>query len=156
MRQELADKFRNVFEWVMPTDVSHLSPGACTKPTPDSTTITTTPAPSIRIYAGQIFRFDEQRGEASRVWDSKGRVEYLTDAERREIVAAGLDLAKAAKAKPYFAQLLSTAQAAAALSKVGGLDVRGYKERTLDPYWAAFARAERVEAGSPSPTEAEW
>lgn len=81
----------------------------------------------------------------------EGRVRHLTDADR--LALDGLDQTKAAILKPYFATGKSARDTARLINKAG------FRERTLDKYWAAFnkAAAETIgETQTPLPYLAEW
>lgn len=90
---------------------------------------------------------------------TEGRVKHLTEADRAELGAARLDAVKGALVKPWWAQGYSTRDASAQIVK--SQKSAGYKERSLDPYWAAFNRAAiqkpLTKAGEgPLPYEMEW
>ena len=87
---------------------------------------------------------------------TEGRVKHLTEADRAELGAAGLDAVKGALVKPWWAQGHSTRDASAQIGR--SQKSAGYKERSLDPYWAAFNRAQ-VKSGAgerPLPYQMEW
>jgi hypothetical protein len=91
------------------------------------------------------------------VTNAKGREKGLTASDKAIVAAQGLLIERAVRAKPLFAQGLSTRDASRALTGSFG---RGYSERSLDQYWAAFAKAESEaaigETKAAHPYTVEW
>ncbi len=105
--------------------------------------------------AGQTYRRTSD-GESVRV-TANGRLTALTQKDREEVYAAGLDEDRAAELKPYWASGASAQNAALQfLDPVTSTTKTGYSPRTLDKYWAAFNAAEKTAkrvGETPSPIE---
>ena len=68
--------------------------------------------------------------------DAKKSSDTLTPQDLAQVKHRGLDEDKAGRLKPYFARGLSAKRASGFFE-----GERGYSQRTLDAYWAAFNAA---------------
>lgn len=76
------------------------------------------------------------------------RTPEIADADRLELQAKGLDEAKARFIKPHWAKKRSAAKVSRYLTKHKG---RGFSQRTVEDFYAAFYRSARKGSGAPPP-----